>query len=951
MLQSNVQAIQGSLRSDLVKQTVRTLATAFLSRLSGTPVHKVEAALGPDWNMLPELTLMDFLWSGDGGYFPAFSALYLLGESTWSEQERHVHSFLEFGRNLYAERGGGPYRLRDICTELANGETAHIQPTSLIIGAHFSRSFGSYYHFFQGSPRVDLTHLEPGTAIEIPEIQFHLAPNILGYKDLDTSWEEQIKSRLARPRTAPVAANAVAKEGSENTSDPGWDVFMCHASEDKEYCESLAKALEDAGIRVWLDKIVLQWGDDLRPKIDRGLRDCRYGIVILSKTFLRKKKWTEYELSSLFAREQVGEKRILPIWHGINREDLLEYSPGLADRLAKVSSDNHEDIVYSVCEILGRPAPQTPQKANARAEVKRQDRGKRIAASDERIRTVALEQNGGETLLSTSRTTDDLSTKEIELLWNAARDSSGQILHTITLDGESIRTNGIQFLENADARSAAEWITAFGNMQRRGFIEPVSYGSDFFRVTGDGYLAADGVEEFARWDASSVVLRAHYVNAHSDEFNLSCNGVIAIPARYFDDQTGADRAVQRSLKEPPSLIVEGITSKPDLAWRPTGIEFFDHATKQVHTFRVEGMEFVQPLSLKLPLAAETIRMASQLADDGPHDPLEASLFSAAVELTAAGAEEPESMPDGFTVGTRNAWVRLLEQCWPTVGPQILSIAHEPTSTMDDVRRAFLPAKEHPYDSGLATHFYRERIQEATPADVLNTGKHLDEVSGEILRASGDRDQSARSCAEVEAAFSLATNLREKEQVQSEAHRRKRDLAQIEAKLVDLQRTQKELEETFRDQQAYVCRSETLDFLLSAEHPVDPRHMANAVCGLPRMSWRESFTLCSPIPFDSGAQHEYQVFQVISAILNHHFVALNGDAVEAFRGELLKLPPGSPGRQFFCDNWGDLKAVVQELGDSTPLDPFGLTRMFLKRAMRQKNPLEKVIADSERLRGG
>lgn len=81
----------------------------------------------------------------------------------------------------------GPHRLRDICRELANGGSAPIEPISLIVGAHFSRSFGSYYQSFQGCPRVDQSHLEPGTAIEVPEIQFHLAPNILDYKELDTS--------------------------------------------------------------------------------------------------------------------------------------------------------------------------------------------------------------------------------------------------------------------------------------------------------------------------------------------------------------------------------------------------------------------------------------------------------------------------------------------------------------------------------------------------------------------------------------------------------------------------------------------------------------------------------------------------------------------------------------------------------------------------------------------
>jgi hypothetical protein len=144
-----------------------------------------------------------------------------------------------------------------------------------------------------------------------------------------------------------------------------FDVFVSHATEDKYYIEPLVKALEAVGIRVWFDKSTLGWGDDLRSSIDRGLANCRYGMVVFSKAFLRKKKWTEYELNSLFALEQPGRKIILPIWHGITRDDLLKYGAGFADRLAKISSkDSYEDIVESLLALLGRPKPQEAHVTN-----------------------------------------------------------------------------------------------------------------------------------------------------------------------------------------------------------------------------------------------------------------------------------------------------------------------------------------------------------------------------------------------------------------------------------------------------------------------------------------------------------------------------------------------------------------------------------------------------------
>jgi hypothetical protein len=103
-------------------------------------------------------------------------------------------------------------------------------------------------------------------------------------------------------------------------------------SEDKE---SIARPLYDAlilsGVTVWFDEAILQIGDSLRRKIDEGLARCRYGIVIISQSFLTK-EWPQRELDGLVAREAAsGKKAILPIWHQIDRSTVMQYSPTLAD--------------------------------------------------------------------------------------------------------------------------------------------------------------------------------------------------------------------------------------------------------------------------------------------------------------------------------------------------------------------------------------------------------------------------------------------------------------------------------------------------------------------------------------------------------------------------------------------------------------------------------------------
>ena len=129
---------------------------------------------------------------------------------------------------------------------------------------------------------------------------------------------------------------------------------------------------------MWYDEFELKWGDTLRSNIDRGLMNCRYGIVVLSPAFLKGKRWTEHELDGLFSREQPGPKVILPIWHGITKEDLAAYSPSFSERLAKNSATHGlEDIVLDLKRLL---AEGTTGDSKAGAEKDWQDEIESYAA-------------------------------------------------------------------------------------------------------------------------------------------------------------------------------------------------------------------------------------------------------------------------------------------------------------------------------------------------------------------------------------------------------------------------------------------------------------------------------------------------------------------------------------------------------------------------------------------
>ena len=111
----------------------------------------------------------------------------------------------------------------------------------------------------------------------------------------------------------------------------------------------LAIALKDSGLEVWYDEFELKIGDSLRRKIDAGLARSRFGIVVLSKAFL-KKGWTQYELDEIITRSVGGEQVLLPIWHNITKQEVIDFSPSLGDKVARNTA------TYTVDEIAAEIA-------------------------------------------------------------------------------------------------------------------------------------------------------------------------------------------------------------------------------------------------------------------------------------------------------------------------------------------------------------------------------------------------------------------------------------------------------------------------------------------------------------------------------------------------------------------------------------------------------------------
>jgi hypothetical protein len=130
--------------------------------------------------------------------------------------------------------------------------------------------------------------------------------------------------------------------------------FISHDSRDKDsLVRELAQEMSKLMCPVWYDEYSLSVGQSLRSSIEKGLKETRKCVVILSPHFFSNSGWGKVEFDSVFTREILEKNNvILPVWHNVSVKEVYDYCPWLADRLGLQSKVGAKELARQLVDVV-----------------------------------------------------------------------------------------------------------------------------------------------------------------------------------------------------------------------------------------------------------------------------------------------------------------------------------------------------------------------------------------------------------------------------------------------------------------------------------------------------------------------------------------------------------------------------------------------------------------------
>ncbi|RHN40074.1 putative TIR domain, winged helix-turn-helix DNA-binding domain-containing protein [Medicago truncatula] len=129
-----------------------------------------------------------------------------------------------------------------------------------------------------------------------------------------------------------------------------YDVFLSFRGEDTRYgfTGNLKKALDDKGVRTFMDDKEIKKGEEITPSLLKAIEDSKMAIVVLSKNYASS-SFCLQELSKILdtMKDKVVDRSVLPVFYKVDPSDARKLKSSYGEALAQ-----HEKRSNSNMDLL-----------------------------------------------------------------------------------------------------------------------------------------------------------------------------------------------------------------------------------------------------------------------------------------------------------------------------------------------------------------------------------------------------------------------------------------------------------------------------------------------------------------------------------------------------------------------------------------------------------------------
>lgn len=244
-------------------------------------------------------------------------------------------------------------------------------------------------------------------------------------------------------------------------------------------------------------------------------------------------------------------------------------------------------------------------------------------------------------------------------------------------------------------------------------------------------------------------------------------------------------------------------------------------------------------------------------------------------------------------------------------------------------------------------FLHESTETTSMKELRESRKATDGLRIGLRKANAEERETAER---LERALGALKDMGPDDQLQQLCEKRKRRRADISEKVQELRNRLEASEHRVRRQEAYIAQSELLDFIGSKRYTLSPLTFANAMAGLPFISWRQSAIRCRRLDAGHRFPLQYEMFQEVARALATPPKTAEQAIEQAKKYLLTSKRQSQLSIQWLRDKWYFFRVAIETAyADKTERAamPF---KVFAEYQRRTSSPsrVDQVMQEEERL---